>query len=746
MNTGRQQLVEDIFVSARRHQPLDRPTYLAQVCQGDAELLREVEEMLSRRENSHETVILGPVEREWIGPYHVEGRIGAGGMGEVYRARDPRLKREVAIKVLPIAHMKDQDARDRLLKEAQAASALNHPSIVTVYDIGSDRGMDYLVMEYVKGNTFDNVIAAGRLSLADLIRYGTAIASPLGAAHSVGIVHRDIKPANIMITADGQIKILDFGLAKLQPSGGDPQATAQMSTPGVIMGTLSYMSPEQAHGEPLDGRSDIFSLGVVLYEAATGTLPFKGASAMAILQAVVSQEPPRPSSLNAALPARFDRVIARALAKNKLERFETADQLSEALRDINQSGDLGVAPSPPSSAQPQDGAVRVDVLYLDIVKSTRNTTDVQHQMNRRLTEIIQKSSDFQLANERGELISLPSGDGVALVFTQSPEAPLRTAIEIARELKTQTQFRVRMGIHSGIVYRGPDVNGRPNFSGEGINIAQRVMSCATGEHILLSSISASALRNITAWKDKIVFLGNYRAKDDIIAAWSYVDGEVGSKSALEAIPLKPSPVRNWAIAAILAVVLLAAVALWVWNSRIWVEQRAFSYSLLLQNPNGTTTDIAPFSVLPTSAKIKLNITSPQDGFLYIVAESPSPNAPSTFSWLFPEPGYQGSSAAVKAQTTLTVPTPHDLFITINPSAEPDMIHFIWSKTPLENLETVKLRLFSQSTGDLSTQDVALVKNLLGAGSSEFHESRNGSYTAVQGRVDPLTAHFTLGHM
>jgi serine/threonine protein kinase len=702
--------------------------------------------MPSGHENEHETVILGPVEREWIGPYHVEGRIGAGGMGEVYRARDPRLERDVAIKVLPAAHMKDPESRLRLLKEARAASALNHPNIITVFDIGSDRGMDYLVMEYVKGNTFDSVIAGGPLSLSDLIRYGTAVASPLAAAHAIGIVHRDIKPANIMIAADGQVKILDFGLAKFQPPTSDSQATVQMSTPGVVMGTISYMSPEQAHGQALDGRSDIFSLGVVLYEAATGMLPFKGSSSMAILQAVVSEDPPRPSSLNPSLPARFDRVIARALAKNKLERFETADQLSEALRDINQSGDLPAAPSAPPSAEPREGAERVDVLYLDIVKSTRNTTDVQHQMNRQLNEIIQKTSDFQRANQRGELISLPSGDGMALVFTQSPEAPLRAAIEIARELKMQTQFRVRMGIHCGVVIRGPDVNGRPNFSGDGINLAQRVMACGSGNHILLSSISAAALRNITTWKDKIVFLGNYRVKDDIIEAWSYVDSEVGSNSKLEVIPSKAARVRTWAIAAIAGMVLLAAAAFWAWSSRFWVEQRAFSYSLLLQNPNGSVDDVAPYSVLPTSAQIKLKIVSPQDGFLYILAESPNHNAPSTFSWLFPEPNYQGSSAAVKAQTSLSVPTPPKSFIVISPTPEPDMIHFIWSKTPLENLEMVKLRLFNERTGDLSSQDVALVKNLLGAGSSESHESRNGAYTAVQGRVDPLTAHFTLGHM
>jgi hypothetical protein len=323
---------------------------------------------------------------------------------------------------------------------------------------------------------------------------------------------------------------------------------------------------------------------------------------------------------------------------------------------------------------------------------------------------------------------------------------LRAAIEIARELKAQNQFQVRMGIHSGIVYIGPDVNGNPNVSGEGINIAQRVMSCGASGHILLSPIAATALRNITAWKDKIVFLGDYRSKDDIVSAWSYVDSEVGSNAPIEATPLKTAPVPTWAIAAIVAIVLLAAAAFFAWRSQFWVEERNFSYSLLLKNPNGSMTDVAPYSVLPTNANIKLKIASPQDGFLYILAESPNPNAPSTFSWLFPEPGYQGSSAAVKAQIALSIPTPPGSFIVISPTPEPDMIHFIWSKTPLENLETVKLRDFNQRTGDLSSQDIALVKGLLVQSSSESHESRKGSDTLIQGRVDPLTAHFTLGHM
>jgi len=248
-----------------------------------------------------------------LGPYEILAQIGAGGMGEVYRAQDTRLHRSVAIKVLPHDKLADDDRKRRFLQEARAASALNHPHIVVLHDISSDGGVDFMVMEYVPGTTLKDRIRSGALPFADVARYGAQIASALAAAHAAGIVHRDIKPANIMITPEGQIKVLDFGLAKLTQIGPmDSQSETQSmleTTPGTIAGTVAYMSPEQTRAETLDARTDIFSLGSVLYEAATGRLPFQGPSTLAVMHAIAAEEPPAPSTVRRNLPGKFDLVI-----------------------------------------------------------------------------------------------------------------------------------------------------------------------------------------------------------------------------------------------------------------------------------------------------------------------------------------------------------------------------------------------------------------------------------------------------
>ena len=202
-----------------------------------------------------------------LGPYKIEALVGAGGMGQVFRATDTRLHRTVAIKILPRDKVGDPDRKYRFLQEARAASALNHPNIVTLHDIANDGGVDYLVMEYVEGKSLDTLITAKGLPLADAIGYATQIATALGAAHAAGIVHRDIKPANVIVTSESQVKVLDFGLAKLAESEGSEQT---LTAPGAIVGTPAYMSPEQAAARPLDHRTDIFSLGVMLYEMLAG--------------------------------------------------------------------------------------------------------------------------------------------------------------------------------------------------------------------------------------------------------------------------------------------------------------------------------------------------------------------------------------------------------------------------------------------------------------------------------------------
>ena len=278
-----------------------------------------------------------------LGPYEVLTLIGAGGMGEVYQSRDTRLGRLVALKVVSSDRLSDARGRRRFVQEARAVSALNHPNIVQLFDFSQDAGtgVDFLVLEYVRGRTLKDLIPETGLPLNDVLHYGVQIAGALAAAHAVGIVHRDIKPANIMITPQSQAKILDFGVAKLAAveTSNTASETAQMeyTAPGLLVGTTSYMSPEQVLGEPVDGRSDIFSLGSVLYEAATGRLPFSGSNLVATMREIASVNPIAPSSLVPDLPPEFDRVIARALVKEKDQRYGAASDFGEALDALRES-------------------------------------------------------------------------------------------------------------------------------------------------------------------------------------------------------------------------------------------------------------------------------------------------------------------------------------------------------------------------------------------------------------------------
>ncbi len=280
--------------------------------------------------------------------YHLEARIGAGGMGEVYRGFDTRLDRPVAVKVLPPDLLQDDDRRRRFTHEAKAASALNHPNIVTIYDVGSEGDIDIIVMEHVEGKTLQEVIGRRPMAIGPLLRCATQIADALAAAHAAGIVHRDLKPTNIMVTADGLVKVLDFGLAKLATTAtaaDQPTATqARDGSPtkrGTVIGTASYMSPEQAEGRIVDARSDIFSLGSVLYEMATGRRAFEGSTTVSTIAAVLRDEPPRISTITAPLPHDLEVLINRCLKKDPNRRVQHMADLKVALEELKEQSDSG---------------------------------------------------------------------------------------------------------------------------------------------------------------------------------------------------------------------------------------------------------------------------------------------------------------------------------------------------------------------------------------------------------------------
>src|SRR6185295_1223248 len=289
-----------------------------------------------------------------LGPYEIITPIGAGGMGEVYRARDPRLDRDVAIKVLPAEVSRDPQALARFEREAKAVAALSHPNILAIFDVGSADGRNYVVTELLEGETLRARLNAGALAWRKAAELGTAMAEGLAAAHSKSVVHRDIKPDNLFLTSDGRVKILDFGLAKLEqaPAGENETVTQGITHTGMIMGTVGYMSPEQVRGIPAGPASDIFSLGCVLYEMVSSKRAFQCQTAAETMSSILRDPPPDLCNSVREIPSDLGRVIAHCLEKNPEERFQSARELAFGLKAaLNSPGAAApVEPAKPANS------------------------------------------------------------------------------------------------------------------------------------------------------------------------------------------------------------------------------------------------------------------------------------------------------------------------------------------------------------------------------------------------------------
>ncbi len=452
----------------------------------ELEQLRALEAMAALPRHAAPDPLLG----RQLSHYRIRERLGAGGMGVVYRAEDQRLHRPVALKVLPPELVASEERRRRLLREARAGAAVVHPSVAAVHEVGEDQGTVFVAMELVEGEALQQRIAGQPLPLHAALQVAIEMADGLAAAHQAHVIHRDLKPANVVIRPDGHVKILDFGLAKLREEerSGSSEASRPESLPaeptreGRLLGTPAYMSPEQVRGEPLDGRSDLFSFGSTLYEMVTGQAPFRRASAAETLTAILRDEPSPASRLHPELPPRLEEILARCLAKDPAQRYPGAGELAADLRAL--ASGAAVAPGSPPTAKTRRLAA---ILFSDIVGYTAlmaadeaRALAVRERHRALLRPTVERF--------HGELIETP-GDEALAVFASSLRA-VECALALQAALRDADDLRLRIGVHVGdVLFRDGEV------VGEGVNVAARIRSLAVPGGICVSAAVYEQVKN-----------------------------------------------------------------------------------------------------------------------------------------------------------------------------------------------------------------------------------------------------------
>ena len=479
MTPDRWREVEVILDQALELPPDEVDAFLTRACEGDAELRAEVEELLAADRQAGEFLetpaaemagpllevgareamaptepLEDPLTGRQLGPYRVLRRIGGGGMGEIYLARDTRLERNVALKLLPAEWTRDAAANERFSHEARAASALDHPNICTIHDIGeTPEGQLYLVMAYYDGETLERKLRHGALEIAAAVELTIQAASGLQRAHEAGIVHRDVKPANLMVTDRGEVKILDFGIAKMAGGIG-------LTRTGASLGTPAYMSPEQARGDPVDARSDLWSLGAVLYEMVAGRRPFPGDNAQAVIHAIIRRDPERLDRVRPETPQAVVEAAARALAKNPAERYQDAGEL---LADLGVGAAVShvlataAGPAPPSPPPTVDIARASAVIRVLVVAHlvgdaarVRSVVDTQsidlaHRHDRLIRDLLARFDGLEIEKSDGFLL-LFERPADAVEFALAYHQALARLVQAGHEAPA-----ARVGIHLGEV-------------------------------------------------------------------------------------------------------------------------------------------------------------------------------------------------------------------------------------------------------------------------------------------------------
>jgi len=708
------------------------------------------------------------------GRYLVKRKLGQGGFGVVYLASDEKMmSRPVVVKCLHDTDTGNEWSVRKFKQEMEALARIDHPSIVGVFDTGQlPDGEPYIVMQYVDGCSLRTLITPegmGFWRAANIIRQ---IGRALGAAHDRGILHRDLKPENIMIQNPGgddeQVKIIDFGIAKVKNS------LVSTSTAGDrAVGTIAYMSPEQLSAGPVSTASDVYCFGVIAYEMLTGRRPANPESAYQLLEMQRSGVRVKPIDLRPGLPEPAQTSLLKALSFDAKERYQRARDFGDELAGLLVGDDEQTVLRSPSSDQPtvRDEELTVQipetahVLFMDIVGYSKLLIDQQSTCMRTLQGIVGKTDDFGRAQRANQLIRLPTGDGIALVYFGDPEAPVRCAIEISRALKECPEIELRMGIHSGLVYRMADINTNMNVAGGGINIAQRVMDCGDAGHILLSSRAADDLGQLARWSPLLHDLGEAEVKHGVrVHLYNLAGEDVGNEeipAKLRPAPSKFSSKRTLGIAAGVIILLAAAVAfVAIKNRPVQVDpaprpgpapssERQLTYSLTVQKmkndvPVGDPFDAAGNELFGNGWRFRFNVEPAQAGALYLLNEGLSADNKTEYNILFPTPMNNAGIAALGANQRIG--TDWNYFVA-QPGVE--KLWLIWATQPAPDMDAIFAAAVQNAGVVASEADINKLKEFLRLHKSpapEVNSDQKEKRTVIKGAGQILITPIELSHL
>ncbi|HEX3228838.1 MAG TPA: protein kinase [Pyrinomonadaceae bacterium] len=651
------------------------------------------------------------------GRYVIKRELGRGGFGVVYLASDEKvLSRLVVVKVLLDEKISHKWSVRKFKQEMEALARIDHPSVIGIFDSGQlADGRPYLVMQYVDGVSLRSVINVEGMDLfraADIVRQ---IGKALSAAHDRGIFHRDLKPENIMLQqlADGdeQVKIIDFGVAKVKDSVISMSTASDRSA-----GTAAYMSPEQLCAGAITPASDVYGFGIIAYEMLTGRRPMNPDSAYQLLELQRSGVRIKPRELRPNLSDAAERIILKALSFEPENRYARArdfgDQLAAALLGEELQTELH-----PLRASKKDEALPLEtahLLFMDIVGYSKLLMDQQKESIRTLQEIVLSTEDCRRAESSNSLIRLPTGDGMALVFFSDPEAPVRCAVEISRALRAHPELELRMGVHTGLVYRIADINTNMNVAGGGINIAQRVMDCGDRGHILLSERVADDLGQLGRWSGCLQDLGIAEVKHGVkVHVFNLSGDDFGNPSPPTRIETvgKPFPKRAPVIAACsLAIITIAVAGAWlglkskakpstpVTNTAAVAHpgpEQSLSYWLTVQKmlndkPLGKPMESVGNIIFGNGWRFRFNVKPSQPGALYLLNAGPGKTGAPEYNILFPLPqrnGHTWQEQRLDARLAADQTMQSDWYRFVDQQGV-EKLWIIWSAQPIPELDEI----------------------------------------------------------